>query len=198
MLYVGIDVASTKHDCCIIDSNGKDLSKNFTFLNNRDGFDSLIKTILSFSENSQLQDVKIGLEATGHYSNNLIAFLVSYKIDVVVFNPLQVNLYRKSQTLRKTKTDKTDAKFLATMIFSTNTKSYSPASNQISELKALVRHRSRLISLRSKLKISVNRLVTILFPELSSAVYSINQIFFFLPTLCCWNCLLLKLFHKFI
>ena len=61
MLYVGIDVASTKHDCCIIDSNGKDLSKNFTFLNNRDGFDSLIKTILSFSENSQLQDVKIGM-----------------------------------------------------------------------------------------------------------------------------------------
>lgn len=175
MLYVGIDVASTKHDCCIIDSNGADLISNFTFENNREGFNQLIKTIRSFSKEKNFKDVRVALESTGHYSNNLNSFLMCNSLNTVVFNPLRVNLYRKAQTLRKTKTDKTDAKFLAVMLFSSDAKLYTSASYQISELKVLVRHRSRLIAQRSKLKVSLRRLVTITFPELPSVVYSINQ-----------------------
>lgn len=175
MLYIGIDVASQKHDCCIIDSNGEVLSENFTFANTLDGFTFLMDTIHSFLPSKSLADVRIGLESTGHYSTNLVSFLRSKELNITVFNPLHVNLYRKGQTLRKTKTDKTDARFLAVMLFSDNSKSYTPLSYQITELKSLVRHRFRLIALRSKLKVSVSRLITILFPELSSAVWSVNQ-----------------------
>jgi len=175
MLYVGIDVASQKHDCCIIDSNGEVLNENFTFANTREGFNFLWDTITSFLPDKKVLDVRIGLESTGHYSNNLVSFLMSKNLNVTVFNPLHVNLYRKGQTLRKTKTDKTDARFLAVMLFSDDSKSYTPISYQITELKSLVRHRFRLISLRSKLKVSVSRLISILFPELSSAVWSIHQ-----------------------
>ncbi len=175
MLYVGIDVASQKHDCCIIDSDGVVLVNNFTFANTREGYDFLFDTIVSFLPNKKALDVRIGLESTGHYSNNLCSFLLSKNLNITVFNPLQVNLYRKAQSLRKTKTDKTDARFLAVMLFSDDSKSYTPISYQITELKSLVRHRFRLIALRSKLKVSVSRLVTILFPELHSAVWSIHQ-----------------------
>lgn len=175
MLYIGIDVASQKHDCCVIDSNGEVLNENFTFSNNREGFDYLLEVIWSFLPSKLLSDVRIGLESTGHYSTNLINFLKAKGLKITVFNPLHVNMYRKAQTLRKTKTDKTDARFLAVMLFSDDSKSYSPISYQISELKSLVRHRTRLISYRSRLKLSVSRLVTILFPELPSAVWSVNQ-----------------------
>lgn len=175
MLYIGIDVASEKHDCCILDSNGAALVPHLSFSNSRKGFETLISTITSFLPNGDLSNAKIGLESTGHYSNNLISFLQGQGLNITVFNPLHVNLYRKAQSLRKTKTDKTDARFLAVMLFSDESKSYSPVSYQISELKSLVRHRFRLVSMRSKLKVSVVRLLTILFPEFSSAVWSVHQ-----------------------
>lgn len=181
MLYIGIDVASDKHDCCIIDEGGVVLNENFTFANNREGFDFLVDTIVSHLPIKELLDVspsqgiRIGLESTGHYSTNLVNFLKAKGFEITIFNPLHVNLYRKAQTLRKTKTDKTDARFLAVMLFSDDSKSYTPISYQITELKSLVRHRFRLISLRSRLKVSVSRLITILFPELHSAVWSIHQ-----------------------
>lgn len=175
MIYVGIDVASDKHDCCILDSNGAVLRENFTIRNNREGFDTLLHTVTSLIPEKRYSDARIGLESTGHYSVNLTNFLKTEGFEVTTFNPLHVNLYRKAQTLRKTKTDKTDARFLAVMLFSDDSKPYTPVSYQISELKALVRHRFRLVSLRSRLKVSVARTVTILFPELRTAVWSIHQ-----------------------
>ncbi len=118
--------------------------------------------------------MKAGLEATGHYSENLLAFLRSSGVEPIVFNPLQVNLFRKSQSLRKTKTDKVDAKCIAQLLMSAQA-SPAPVSYQIQELKSLTRHRFRLISLRTKLKQSVSRLIDILFPELPSVCASVTQ-----------------------
>ena len=49
-------------------------------------------------------------------------------------------------------------------------KSYSPSSYQIQELKSLTRHRYRMIGYRSKLKVSITRLIDIIFPELPDMV----------------------------
>ena len=171
MIYVGIDVASQKHDCCILGQDGSVLFENFTFTNDREGFGTLLRNIFFCHD----PDIKIGLESTGHYSLNLTNFLTGSGLEVTSFNPLHVKLFRKAQTLRKTKTDKSDARFLAAMLFADDTKPYSPASYHISELKALTRHRFRLLSARSKLKTSYNRQLTILFPELRSVVWSIHQ-----------------------
>ncbi len=56
------------------------------------------------------------------------------------------------------------------MLISENLKSYSNLSYHISELKSLVRHRFRLVHERSKFKVSLSRLVTIIFPELEKIV----------------------------
>ncbi|QOR36965.1 transposase [Clostridium sp. 'deep sea'] len=40
--------------------------------------------------------------------------------NLVVLNPLSTNLYRKAQTLRKTKTDKIDAKMIAKTLKTTS------------------------------------------------------------------------------
>ena len=54
--------------------------------------------------------VKVGLEATGHYSFNLLGYLIDKGLPTFVINPLHTNLYRKSLSLRQTKTDKVDAR----------------------------------------------------------------------------------------
>lgn len=173
MIYVGIDVAKDKHDCFAMNSDGEILIENFTFKNNLDGFNLFFNSISNFNEN--FKNIKVGLEATGHYSNNILNFLTSKGFNVYVINPLQTNLYRKGQSLRKTKTDKLDARFIATMLITDNLKPYSNLSYHVSELKSLVRHRFRLVEERSKFKVSLSRLITIVFPELEKIVWSISQ-----------------------
>ena len=173
MIYVGIDVAKNKHDCFITNSDGEILFKAFTILNNREGFDTLFQKIASVAED--LTKVKVGLEATGHYSYNLLGFLLDNGLPTFVINPLHTNLYRKSLSLRKTKTDKVDARTIAYMMISdVNLKPYSDSSYHNEELKSLTRYRFCKVKERAKLKSSVSRLVTILFPELEELVSSLH------------------------
>ena len=69
MICVGIDVAKDKHDCFILSSEGEVLADVFTIPNSRDGFEALFQQIRSCSSVADI--IKVGLEATGHYSYNL-------------------------------------------------------------------------------------------------------------------------------
>ena len=174
MIYVGIDVAKDKHDCFITNSDGEVLFKSFTISNNREGFETLFQKVQSVSDD--LTKVKVGLEATGHYSYNLLGFLLDKGLPTYVINPLHTNLYRKSLSLRKTKTDKVDAHTIASMIMSdVNLKSYSDTSYHNEELKSLTRYRFDKVQERAKLKTSVSRLICILFPELEKLVATIHM-----------------------
>ena len=174
MIYVGIDVAKDKHDCFITNSDGEVLFKPFTISNNREGFETLFERISSVSDD--LNKVKVGLEATGHYSYNLLGFLLDKGLPTYVINPLHTNLYRKSLSLRKTKTDKVDSRTIATMMMSDmNLKSYSDISYHNEELKSLTRYRFGKVKERAKLKSSVSRLICILFPELEELVPTLHM-----------------------
>ncbi len=174
MIYVGIDVAKDKHDCFITNSDGEVLFKSFTIPNNRAGFETLFQRIESVSDD--LTKVKVGLEATGHYSYNLLGFLLDKGLTTFVINPLHTNLYRKSLSLRKTKTDKVDSRTIATMMMSDmNLKSYSDTSYHNEELKSLARYRFDKVKERAKLKSSVSRLICILFPELETLVPTLHM-----------------------
>ena len=73
MFYVGIDVAKDKHDCIITGSDGEALVKPFTIPNSRHGFDELLVKIKMCGKD--FTKMRIGLEATGHYCNNLLLCL---------------------------------------------------------------------------------------------------------------------------
>lgn len=174
MIYVGIDVAKDKHDCFITNSDGEVLFKAFTIANNLDGFNDFYQKIVSVTED--ITKVKVGLEATGHYSYNLLGYLIDKGLPAYVINPLHTNLYRKSLNLRQTKTDKVDASTIASMLISdVNLKSYSDISYHNEELKSLTRYRFDKVKERAKLKSSVSRLVCILFPELEKLVPTLHM-----------------------
>ena len=174
MIYVGIDVAKDKHDCFITNSDGEVLFKAFTISNNLDGFSELYQKIESVMDD--VTKIKVGLEATGHYSYNLLGYLIDKGLPAYVINPLHANLYRKSLSLRQTKTDKVDARTIASMLMSdVNLKSYSDTSYHNEELKSLTRYRFDKVQERAKLKTSISRLVCILFPELEKLVPTLHM-----------------------
>ena len=174
MIFVGIDVAKDKHDCFITNTDGEVLFKSFTITNNLDGFNELYQKIESVMED--VSKVKVGLEATGHYSYNLLGYLLDKGLPTYVINPLHTNLYRKSLSLRQTKTDKVDAHTIASMLMSdVNLKSYSDTSYHNEELKSLTRYRFDKVKERAQLKQSISRLVCILFPELEKLVPTLHQ-----------------------
>jgi transposase len=174
MIFVGIDVASAKHDCAVVDNSGKILAE-FIFPNNLDGFGLFRAKLQSLCNTSDFSDIQIGLESTGHYSKNLVKYLLDKRLSVKVFNPLSVQRLKKASTLRRTKTDKTDARFLAGLLFNDDSKPYEESVAQISELKTLTRHRSRLVKESSGHKQHISRLITIVFPELAT-VFSTTSI----------------------
>ena len=173
MIFVGIDVAKDKHDCFIISSEGEVLADVFTVTNSKEGFEALIHAINTCTGIDG--KIKVGLEATGHYSYNLMGFLLDNDLPTYVINPLHTNLYRKSQSLRKTKTDRVDARTIASMLMSdVSLKPYTNIAYHNSELKSLTRYRFDKVKERATLKSSVARLINILFPELETLLPTLH------------------------
>ena len=175
MICVGIDVAKDKHDCFILNSEGEVLADVFTIANNRDGFEMLLRTIRSCA--GPTDKIKVGLESTGHYSYNILGFLLEKGLHTFPINPLHTNLYRKSLSLRQTKTDRIDARTIASMLMSdVDLKSYTATAYHNEELKSLTRYRFDKVKERAQLKQSVSRLVNILFPELETLVPTLHMV----------------------
>lgn len=175
MISVGIDVSKDKHDCFILSSEGEVLAEVFTIPNSMEGFTTLLKRIQDCI--TPQDKISVGLEATGHYSYNLLGFLLDNGLATYVLNPLRTNLYRKSLSLRKTKTDRVDARTIAAMLLSdAGLKPYTDTAYHNEELKSLTRYRFDKVKERAKLKSSVSRLACILFPELEKLVPTLHMV----------------------
>lgn len=94
MIFVGIDVAKDKHDCFIISSEGEVLADVFTISNSKEGFEHLLQTINTCTGIGGSK-IKVGLEATGHYSYNLLGFFLT-----MVFPPMSLTLCIPTFTVR--------------------------------------------------------------------------------------------------
>ena len=164
MYFIGIDISKYKHDCYICDSNGEVIRDSFSFDNSREGFDLLLSELKHLDCS---QKIKIGLEATGHYGTNLKIFLNDNGFDFCEFNPLLVKRLISSHSLRRTKTDKCDARMIAA-ILADSTVAYKPyriSSYHINELKSLTRERESLVKQRSLQLQAITNILDRTFPE---------------------------------
>lgn len=175
MIFVGIDVASEKHDCFIINENGVVYAPPFTIANNDQGFSYLKNQISSFAKQCKDHQVNVVLESTGHYSYNILNFLVKQDYKVYYINPLLLGTFKKTNTLRKTKTDKYDCQLIARYLFENieHLAQYKFEDTIYEEMKILTRHRAFLVDERSKVKVNLKRVVNLLIPEFCKAFSSI-------------------------
>ena len=163
-IYVGIDVASEKHDCCIMAAD-RSVLKQFSFKNDAEGFGYLLS---SMSEYAVVEETYIGLESTGVYGNNLVEFLRRKGYETSTFNPLLIKKSIQATTLRKTKTDKADARFLALYLTQEPFKPDTQVSYHISKLKSLSRSRFSFVQERSIAKTKFKTVLVQVFPEFSN------------------------------
>ena len=160
--YVGIDISKYKHDFCIISNTGEVIVENSSFENNKKGFQSLLEQLKPYDKSQ----VHIAFEATRHYSMNLEFFLIDKEFSFMKINPLIIKQFLKTRSLRRTKTDKTDALNIAEYLMSVPYKPNSLLLYHIYSLKSLCRTREQLIKERSKFAVLLTNELDKSFPEL--------------------------------
>ena len=162
MIYVGIDISKYKHDCFICNNDtGEVIVDNLSFENNKKGFQQFLGLLKPYDNSN----VRIGLEATGHYGLNLKLFLEKNNYTFMEFNPLLIKEFKKSLSLRKTKTDKIDTKVICRKLMSVPYKPNSKLFYHKYGLKSLSRLRNTLVKQRSKYMVQLTNVLDIVFPE---------------------------------
>jgi len=161
MYLVGIDISKYKHDCFIMTKDGEVIKDSFSFDNTRDGFEIFFNALRTLD---QEQEIRIGLESTAHYGNNLKSFMDKNGFHFTELNPYLVKKFNQAHSLRKAKTDKLDAKLIAHMLSFIDYKTYVYNYNMY-VLKTLTRFRSRLIKQRSYQLVQLTNVLDLVFPE---------------------------------
>ncbi len=162
MYYVGIDVSKYKHDCIVVSNDGEIICDTFSFDNDYDGFQTLSSMLSSLGEH---ENIRIGFEATAHYTLNLKLFLENAHYSFMEFNPVLLSKFNKSQTLRRTKTDAIDCAAIARWLMTVEYKPHPVGFYHAYSLKSLTRLRDSLVRQRSFYLVKITNVLDHTFPE---------------------------------
>ena len=160
--FVGIDISKYKHDCCIIYAADQSIVSKFTIQNDMAGFEQLLSALQSLSTP---EDIRIGFESTSHYALNLELFLEKAHHSFMEVNPVLISEYKKSTSLRRTKTDSVDCEFIARWLMTVEYKPHSIGFYHSYSLKSLTRLRDRLVRQRSFYLVKLTNVLDHTFPE---------------------------------
>lgn len=160
MIYVGIDVASEKHDACIMNEQGEIYGKKFQITNSKDEYKKLHSKINEAKKLFKDSNVRIGIESTGVYSSTILNYFSNVEHTEVIFiNPVLTNMFQLSQAVHYAKTDSIDAEGICNYLQDKRKKllTYTPPSYQSLQLKSLYREMIKLNKLitETKLKIKI-------------------------------------------
>lgn len=163
--YVGIDISQDFFDISLINEK-EEILLNKKFDMNIKGFELLEEVLSNYSK----EELLLTMESTGIYHFNLLEYLSSREYKVSSVNPLKINAFIKSISLRKTKTDEKDAVKIA--IFSKKNKEtlVLHKKEDVNNLKSLVRERETLVEEISKVKTQIKTLLSQSFRELNKEV----------------------------
>jgi len=178
MIYVGIDVASQKHDFFIMNDLGETyITHSITIPNSNEGYKKLHNSIQEFCGATNDFKVRIGLESTGFYHKNIVSYLLSLDYEIMVINPILTNMYKKSKKVHIQKNDNIDSIYICMYLGDTRTvfKPYTIVSYHSDALKALSRDRFSLVEELRLAKIGIYRLLVHVFPEYLKLFSNIYQ-----------------------
>lgn len=161
MIYIGIDVAKFSHFASAVNSDGEVLIKPFSFSNSDKGFNLLLSNLKDFP----ISDCFVGLESTGHYSDNLFSFLYNKGFKIGIINPIQTDSLRNSN-IRKTKNDKIDTFLISQCLLLNKYSLFSERDFSLIKLRTLCRFRFDIVQSRTRLKTQMTGCIDSIFPEL--------------------------------
>lgn len=164
-MFVGVDISKDTFSAAGLDAEGNECFSGFYSMDSG-GFCKFLESVTTRCRDRQ--KVLVAMESTGCYHINLFSFLTTQGIHAVVMNPLLIANFAK-RSLRKTKTDKKDAKTIA-KFFMENREEISQlsVSQDLQDLRDLARERESISHLISATKVEMKRVLRTIFPELES------------------------------
>ena len=170
---VGIDVALHAHRIGVLGPNGEAVGPSFTIEATREGFTELVQTLRA--RGAVPAAPLVGLEATGHYGENLEASLGQAGYRVLLLNALQTRRYR-DVLRRKAKTDDIDAYVVAGLLRSGSAEGCFVPNDQIQSLRELARLRARLMRERQDYLRQFVGQLDVVFPEHRTALGDVSTV----------------------
>lgn len=142
--HIGIDISKDDFKVCFMQQkdNGKiKIKGSRTFSNKLIGYKAFRAWFLS--KVSQDCSLCFSMEATGVYHENLAYYLHDLGYQVSILLAQTVKAYFQSLNI-KTKTDKSDSRYIAQLGIERNLKAWHPISSNIRSLKQLTRERASI------------------------------------------------------
>jgi len=164
MISVGIDVSKGKSTVSIMKPGGEILAKPFDVLHNIESLNALTHQLQSYDE-----EVRVVLEATGHYHFPVMTMLSEKGIFVTCVNSLRMKKYC-AQSLRRAKTDDIDAVQIASygLTYWSELNPIMPTGDAYAELKLFSRQYYQVVSLVVKSKVNLSNLLDQAMPDIQT------------------------------
>ena len=144
---VGLDISKKDFHTCVsivIYGGAVKVIANKKFSNTKSGFGLLLEWLKKHLKQKDIP-VRILMEVTGVYHENVLHYLFEKNYEVVLEQGKRVKRY-KELIEQKSKTDKLDGKALAEMACKNFGLVWKPASKHIIEIRTALRHRKALIA----------------------------------------------------
>lgn len=167
MRYFAIDIGAEHHVVAAVDDDEQIILRPLRFAEDRDGYRRLRESL------GGPGDVLVGMEATGHYWQNLFAFLVAEGFRVVLINPLRTRRFAE-EDLQRTKTDAIDALGISRFLRQKRPAPLAVPDEATRELRELVRLRDQLVAQVQEQVNRLHRLVDLGFPELTGMISDLS------------------------
>jgi transposase len=168
MRYIGIDVAAEIHVVSVVGEDDQVIHKPTKFGEDAAGYGRLREVVGS------ADDAHVGMEATGHYWQNLFAFLVADGFRVTLINPLRTRRFAE-EDLKRAKTDAIDSIGIGRFLRQKRPAVTALPEASLLELRELVRLRDRLVQDMVDRVNQLHRVVDLGFPEFTGHVKDLSS-----------------------
>ncbi len=169
MVVVAVDVGKNMVACSVTDEKRHRLLGPIDFAMTRNGLESTVARIQDLVPSDV--DVKVGIEAAGHYHQPLMkpsSWPPGWEL--VELNPAHVTEQRRVQGRRRVKTDAIDLEAITELVLVGRGSPVSERAVVLGELTAWVGHRSRRVQARTALKNQLLGQLDRAFPGLTLAL----------------------------
>ena len=164
-LVVGVDIGSTKQYARAFDWRGREVSRVFTFMDCRDGYELFLKWMQELQSEQGMDKILVGCEPTGHYWFGLRDFLDAAGIQLVLVNPLHVKQSKELDDNNQTKNDRKDPKVIARLVTEGRYSVPYIPRGVYADLRGLWRLRQNLVDEEITIRNRMARWFKIYFPE---------------------------------
>lgn len=142
--YLGIDIAKATFEVALVTEGEVTLG---SYRNDPAGIGALLAWLATL----ETKPTQVGMEATGRYWEAVATALHTAEYAVSVINPAQISAFRTAH-LKRAKTDRTDARLIATFCQQCQPPRWHPPTPAVHELQALTHHYQTLVTERDRVR----------------------------------------------